>query len=744
MRELRVLIALDSPLGAEPILEGLPDRGLVVSETTLAEGLALVGLEPFDLVLSTWNGRWRRWLVRNAPTPHFVHLGPVLPEILSASASGLLVHACADAAELRRLVQRVAGPARSAARLSPGVDARVTKAGADLGLLTDFSNSGLSVAIPFGRQLDGLAGNHLLDDVEIVVGAQRVLGPVQVRVVRLETSTDGYVAGLVFVREPLPSPLPRRTVTDSTRIAALLLAGAERGGVVLKSHEAPIVGTRLQGGAIEGDHFVVAGASVALPPLSLVDVEFEVAGAQCAFTTLLLEASPVRLRVPRALQAFERRVSERRPVSPPGMLNVTHPLLGTRHRFSVRDLSLEGVGLEVPPDGPSLPPGLELRGCTLELGPAAFIVHAVVRRTAPNGDGAWRIGVKLRFEQSGDAGAFARAWLALEFPGLEVVSGVEAAELMRFFVETKAAPDQVDVPFATSVLERLQHAPSQLHWSIVARRAGQIAAAASGIRRYPRTWTLQHLSMAGHDLALGRTMLRILAEMVLQDPTADFLHANYSKSNAWSARFLGAGVAGFEDPGRGDIATRDFLVFRGAPQVEVGAVTVHAPVGTEARIAAEALIAQHESVVAIQAHGWQAHDWALPGLGQGWRAAGLQRERHVFGAYEAGSLLGFSIAELSTPTMNFREDLSAARVWLAPGLQGPRRVAALGALLTALGSFYSHAGRAAWPLIASREEEDRWVDALAVLQPVRFVEVVLRRDAAHALSQVWALADDHP
>lgn len=741
-RQLTILLALDDA-SAEPVLAGLPATA-TVHQVALAQAPAALAVRSFDVIISRWSDEWNRWLELHVPTPRFVHLGSPPPSLLRAAGVGVAAHACSSSTQLAALLDEVSGPPRSASRQQP-VDAfEVRMEGLAIGRLVDFSNTGLSVCVPFGHSLSGLGADQLVAGLEVVLDGRTVLGPASLRIARLHAIDDGYVLGLTFEPDVAPLSLAPKVVTDPTRIVALLEAGARGRGLTLRAHEHPEVVATLHDGAVDvaGTVFESTTSVPSLPPLSLVDVEFEVTAVQCAFTGLLLEANPVKLRVPHRLVGIERRISERRQVGVPSRLRFEHPLVGRTVEVPIADISVDGVGVELPADAPPVPPGLALGPATLHLGDRAFPVRVRSPRMPRLEEARWRTGFRLDFVHPPDATEFARAWISLEFPSSEIVGTVDPAALVEFLLATRIAPASVDRAAAREVLARLQQAPPRLYWSLYCREGAQLVAAVNGVRRYPRTFTFQHFALGRHDRHLANLMVRVTVEMTLHDPSVEFVHCNYARSNAWSARFFGSGVAGLDDPDRSSIAQRELLFYRGVPTADGGGLEVRAPEDDHARALAEGLIAAHEPVLLMRAHAWQANDWYFEQLSDEWRACGLERGRSVFGVWDGEALLGVSIAELSSVAMNLREDLSAARLWLAPGLTGPRRVAATGALVRALGEHYRRAGRELWPLIVTPSPED----ALPTpLERVGFAEVMIRRDAGQAISQVWAALDhaDH-
>lgn len=737
-RQLKILVALEHDL--ELILAGVPSGLAEVHQVPPVEAPAALALRSYDVIISRWTDEWNRWIELNNPAPRFVHLGSPPASLLTAAGFGAAVHACSNAAQLAAVLDELRGPERNALRQAPAERFEVRLGGVAVGLLVDFSNTGLSVCVPFGNSLSGLGTDHLITGLELFSSSgRRLLGPASLRIARVHASREGYVLGLTFEPDAEPAALSPRSVTDPTRIMALLAAGVRHHGLKVRAHDAPQVTVTLREGMVDasGTVFESPESLAPLPPLSVVDVEFEVTAIQCSFTGLLLEASPARLQVPKRIIGVERRISERRPVAAPSTLRFEHPLLKQRVEVPVADVSVDGIGVEFETDGPPLPPGLDLDGATLHIGPSAFAIQAQSRRVPRLEGDRWRTGFRLEFVRPADGTEFARAWIALEFPKSEIEGTTDAGELVDFLLKTRIAPASVDRTAATDVLNRLHQVPPRLHWSLYCREGGQLIAAVNGIRRYPRTFTFQHFALGRPDRDLANLMVRVTVEMTLHDQSVQFIHCNYAKSNHWSARFFGSGVAGVDDPDRSSIAQREILFLRGVPSVEANSLQVRAPTDGPTRALAEGLIAKNEPVFLMQAHAWQARDWLFEQLTEEWRACGLQREREVFAAWDGDELLGVSIAELSSPAMNLREDLSAARLWLAPGLTAARRAAATGSLVTALGTFYAQAGRKVWPLIFTPSADDAWLAAAAV-ERVGFAEVMVRRDAGQAISQVWA------
>jgi hypothetical protein len=743
LRQFRVLVTVNDI----PWLGTLERSGVEVERPeSMPLAFEALSQRTFDVVVSRWSPRWSRWLGLHAPAPAFLHIGSANnASFLAAAGRGLPLHACPDVESFENVFSALMSRTRSATRMPPLREAHVMLSGRRFGALCDFAHTGLAWWVPFGTPLAGLASDRVLADLEVHLDGQRVLGPTAVRLTRTNSGPKGYLVAGTFVEQPRSAPVAQRVVTDATRIEALLTTALAQNGLVLRAHEPPHNTAVLREATIHAGHVISTQAAPALSGVSLVDVEFEVAAARFSFTGLLSSGAPVRLAVPKRLFATERRIIERRICPEGARLTFDHPLLATSVELPVVDFTPEGLGLTLSERDPALPIGLSLFGAHLVLDGKRFRVDASVRRLTRMERGDWRCGLHLAFKPEDDHLGFAGLWLKAEFPMLDLGRQENAAELMAFFRRTGTAPQEVDVAKASEVLERLHRAPASLYRSMVLRRNEAVVAHVGAIRRYRALWTVQHLTSAHPNRRVAFSLLRAGIEVCLNDPTADFVHGNYAVENVWSARAMGSGLSGVDGAGRWALPLRQLVVFRGVPELEVPArVRVSEAPTTSQATQAEALIASQESVLLMQAYEWQAAQWDLGQFSAEWRAAGLMRTRTALVAVDGERVVAVGLVEQSTPYLNLREDLSAARVWFDPTLSVTERRDAGAAMLVAVARWYETRGIPRWPLIMTPHDDDRWLDALALAPPIRFVEATTRRDAVHALSRIWATMAGRP
>lgn len=734
-RRLAVLLSLPSLAAPEWFTRSLGEDLEVTEAIGFGPAFDALSKRSFDLVIGQWTPRWSKWISTHAPAPSFLHVGPSTESLLAAAARGLPVHACADQPAFLTALKAVVGREREARRMAAPFVIEASLDGLN-GTLHDFAHSGLSVLVPFGSPLSKFACDQVLT-ASLRVDGHAVLAPTLLRTTRVRSTDKGYLIAGSFVEETKAAA--EREITEPTRIEALISTALNGSGLQVESYDDANARGVMRGGDVDVERgtLTAAGAEPALPLNALVEVEFEAAAARLAFTSVVLSTSPLTLKLPRRLTAHERRVTERR-ASPPGaILHFDHPLLGTKVTVPVVDFAPDGLGLELPADAAAMPVGLVLRDAQLSLGGRIFEVSGSVRRLTRLAGGTWHCGVALTVD--GTDGGVARLWVQAEFPELELGTDANPSELMQLFQKTGTAPPNVNAHHATTVLAALHRAPTSLYRSVVFRRGGEIVAHAGAIRRYRSLWTVQHLTSAHPDRRVPFSLLRAGIELCMSESTAGFVHGNYAVDNLWSARAMGSGLSGVDGAGRWALPLRQFTFLPKSLDLPCPSrVTVRAPQSVDEQLRGEAIIAAQEAPLLMQAFEWQAAQWPLDGFSQEWRDAGLDRTRSALVALVDGVVAGIALVECSTRSLNLREDLSAARLWVDPALSSADRRDVFQGLVVETGRWYGQQEFDVWPLIVTPNEEDAWLDGYSLMAAVRFVEATTRRDAVHALSRIWA------
>jgi hypothetical protein len=120
----------------------------------------------------------------------------------------------------------------------------------------------------------------------------------------------------------------------------------------------------------------------------------------------------------------------------------------------------------------------------------------------------------------------------------------------------------------------------------------------------------------------------------------------------------------------------------------------------------ERFFVAHERPIALRAEDLTARGLRLDTVDAAYRREGLQRRREIIVARRDSEVLGFSLAELSSPGLNLSEAMSSFRLFVLPAGE-PIRAEVHRALLDATLAFYAADGRPVGRcLIDPREQQD--------------------------------------
>jgi len=302
-----------------------------------------------------------------------------------------------------------------------------------------------------------------------------------------------------------------------------------------------------------------------------------------------------------------------------------------------------------------------------------------------------------------DADAASRLRLAnfvmrLRFPGVDDGAGLGCDELFGFMRETgflTPAKEESLRPVAEEVrhgFEALYAAPSRIFKAVVAREDGELAGHVSGVRAYRHTWVAQHLTAlptvhVGHLLNLGA------AEYFCQNPDFEYFKIYFHADNKWPARVFGGFARTLRDPQLSELRLYRHLAVRTdapPPPTPVGIDVLEA--STDDLAAVERYFVQRERGLLLRSDDLTRQTLQLSALNRDFGTVGLYRRRRVLLAMRRNVVLGFALAELSSPGLNLSEALSAFQIFVTDEGQadadGVRR-----ALLGGVVPIYRHAQR---------------------------------------------------
>ncbi|MGZ3404988.1 MAG: PilZ domain-containing protein, partial [Polyangia bacterium] len=646
-------------------------------------------------------------------------VAPELPEpLVDAVGRGVDARWVPDAAgavaELRRL---------RLARLADGVRHRFTdvtvrwQGAAESAQLRNLSNDGFAFEVADtdverllpGSELEGLT---LSRRGLAAVGGARAL----VRHVEPLATPGRYLVGCALKPRATVSTIRPTLLRDPALCAALFRSGLGT-GVVVTPHDADAhdgaAELQLVGGRVDTARGVVtAVCDGTLAEHDLVNGYFELAGRLYRFTTVVIAAAPLTLKLPAVLEETLQRASARyRPASNEALVvEVRSPLTDAVALKTIVDLSAAGFSFSIDGARDLYPLGLRL-DVTLRLPDGPLACGAQVR-TLVREAGRLRCGVELVGIDAPSRLRLANFVMRLRFPGVDDGAGLGCDALFDFLRETgflTPAKEESLRPVVDEVrqsFEALYATPSTLFKAVVAREDGALVGHVSGVRAYRHTWMAQHLTArptvhVGHLLNLGA------AEYFCQNPDFEYFKIYFHADNKWPARVFGGFARMLRDPQQSELRIYRHLALRTdapLPPAADGVDVLEASVDDLAAV--ERYFMQRERGLLLRADDLTRQTLQLSELNKRFGALGLYRRRRVLCAMRKNVCLGFALAELSSPGLNLSEALSAFQIFVTnEGQADADRVRR--SLLQAVLPIYRHAGRPiARGLIAADEIAD--------------------------------------
>ena len=631
-------------------------------------------------------------------------IAPELPEpLVEAVGRGADARWAPDAAALVDELLRLRAARRADATRHRLDDVRVHfAASVPAARLRDLSNDGIAFEVA-GVDVERLLPGSVLDDIRLRRhGRDCSSAPMRAIVRHIEPLADRghYLVGCAW--KPRSSAPPSTPVRNRALCAALVKAGLATGVVIADVDDDARDGggeVQLVGGRVDAARGTLTAICEApLAEHDLVRGRFELAGFLYRFTTVVLNAQPLVLKLPTVLDETQQRASARHRLGSEEPLSATlrSPLVDGAAVKPLIDLSANGFSFAVDSAHDLYPIGLSLE-VTLRL-PGGPITCAGEVRTIVREASGLRCGVEL---VDGDASSrlrLANFVMRLRCPGVDDGGGIGCDELFGFMRETgflTPAKEEALRPVAPEVRDAFQvlyAAPSRIFKAVVAREEGAVAGHVSGVRAYRQTWVAQHLTTrpavhVGHLLNLGA------AEYFCQTPDFEFFKIYFHADNKWPARVFG----GFARTLR-DLQLSDLRLYRHLA-VQTDAPLPSAPDGIDVLEASpddleavERYFVERERGLLLRSDDLTRQTLQLSTLNKEFGALGLYRRRRVLLAMRRNVVLGFALAELSSPGLNLSEALSAFQIFVTEQGQsdgdGVRR-----ALVGGVIPIYRHAGR---------------------------------------------------
>jgi hypothetical protein len=738
-RPLKIAVALSDAENAAWLqrLQLLGHRAVAVELRRLAAALSDPEL---DLVVCRLDGAMRglRELLR---VPALLHVGTLSSDLVSAVANYARVAAAEDLEQACARLEELAAPERRQHRFKPVCDIAVQTAdGRSAWRLNDVSNEGLSFTVPFGSGIDSFTRDAVLPPLNLLHDGphrrQPVLTAPAARVRNLSACDDGYRVGCRLLKHrELDSG---RYSVDLEGVVALLL-GPE-GGRKVTVREIDGGATAAFGSIVRVDQregtleVQVDGPSPKVH--ELVECQFDAMGVTHAFSSVVLENRPLKLKLPRSLRQIHRRAALRLDARHEVKLTLDHPLTGEAMTLAVADISGRGLSFDFDAQAACFPQGLKLPAVILTLGDTVVSTSAEVRALRPLGAKTLRCGVSFVDLDADNETRLGTFWIRLGLPAEALDARAEFSELWDFFRQTHflsaAAAGQLapSLPVIAETFDHLSRENSPVAQSTTVRDAKGIVAHVEAVMRFRRTWFIQHLAARARSGRLALLLNRALAEFVEQRPSIGFARLTYFAANRWPARILGRYARRIE--------AHDFSVVQQRHIVVVPtAFAVQRPLGSkvEAHLAdtAELLWVERFFTRVEPSLLWQANDLTAPHLelaevDAAYRRVGLTRSRKVLVACRAHEPAAVALAEVSSPGINLREDFSGLRIFFSPGLSPEDCLAVTAALLDEALSLYQAKGRAAVRLFAEAAQLPL-LERLALRPEAEIREWTFRREA---------------
>jgi hypothetical protein len=295
-----------------------------------------------------------------------------------------------------------------------------------------------------------------------------------------------------------------------------------------------------------------------------------------------------------------------------------------------------------------------------------------VRNLSRRADGHLRCGIELVGLDDHQRERVADWVVRRQYAGLEDGRFASFDELFSFFRQSGFLPPEREralEPTMTEVrrtFDTLAAEPNRVFKSVVLRKEGAVVGHISSVRSYRRTYSIQHLAaragrQAGLVLSVGN------AEYLMQNLDFDYIKMWFHASNPFPARVFGGFARKILDP---DLCVARAYAHVTLPTAHVLETSARIHVGdadARALLEIEQFFLAREPALLLRSDDFTRSGLRLEELTSAYRAIGLERRRDVLTARgENGALLGFALAEVSSPGLNLFDALSRYQVFVTP------------------------------------------------------------------------------
>ncbi|HME92445.1 MAG TPA: PilZ domain-containing protein, partial [Myxococcaceae bacterium] len=492
-------------------------------------------------------------------------------------------------------------------------------------------------------------------------------------------------------------------IRDRAWCAALLRSALRSGGVLLQPLDDSRLGIHCTAGQVTGAsvEFTVSPGAHPFSEYEVVRGRFEIGGGVYRFYSSVMARSPLRLRLPVAIEEIQKRSAPRYQLSAgqPVTVRLSSQLLSAPAVRQVRDLGGTGFSFELDTAVDVFPPGMSFHQIELRIGEEEIRCQGQVKNLAriPNAPGKLRCGVEFDHLEESARVRLADLIMRSRFPSLDDGRSVPFDELWSFFLQTKFLYPQKQqrlaplLPELRRTLEQLNSRPTKIFKSVVICKGSRIVGYISALRAYENTWLSQHLAAAQGGQA-GRLLNFGMVEFQ-QNVDLEYFKIFYRPENRWPARVFETFARNISDPNLSDLRTYGYFTLEtdGTHIPVDAAIEVFEASERELRIV-ERRFVEREHGLLLKSDDLTCNALRLSELNQRFEKLGLFRRRRVLLAVHEHEPVGFALAELSSPGLNLSELLSAFSIHLLPGAS-TRAAAVRNSLLRAVLGVYRNAGR---------------------------------------------------
>jgi hypothetical protein len=732
------LLLHPEPLKRQIIREAVSSEFEVVEATTAADGLELLSTGDVDLVIADASFCGKPLLdvvAREGLSGRCVFLSS--PSSVNRLIDGFsrghafgVVYDTENHQDLKHQIARLVNPRTATRHTASNLILETEIEGRSLACpVVDISNYGCAIWMQARPAQEPLFPGTFLSRIRLTQDGVTLLENTSGVVRHLDVqgrSADGIVfrAGIEFV--PAETGAARHAeesvIHDRVVIAASLKAALrpQSAGVHLNAPGFEQKRIHASQGTVEFDSSLLRLTIDRAPnwePGDVCRAVFELGGTQHVFWSSILaatvedDATILNLTMPKTLTARRCRNTQR--FKPPGdqpvSMSLTCPFQSDELEASAVDITASGVALRIDGSAHLLPIGSLIPAVTLTFPHGArFTGRARVRSLHPIQAGetsALKCGIEFINLHPVERAELADYVVRCVRP--EVSSGLDSnfEEIWSFLKESGFLyPEKLkhlnEDEIRKSMSELLDR-PNDVFKTWICKVQERIVAHISAIRLFDSTWGVQHLAAAPHRDGLSRARLlnMALTEYCEQHPEIEWVRICYRPTNQWPARVFGTYAQKMVDRELSELRTLSYLVAptRGVAESTIREITVR-PFEPEDLTAIEAYFVSRRRSIQLRSTNISNEGILLDQVNRAYQRFGLFRRREVLVAERRGGLVGFALAEISSPGLNFSELTNTASIHL---LEEDPRV--LGSLAAATRALYRAAGRDECIVLADEE-----------------------------------------